>query len=270
MSVYLKTFDFLFKNQGQLDNWEKTFEGFKSMRTAFEEITDEEQQMMARNGSIKGYENVISIIRNKEGELEETINIEHPIIATLVNEDGLIQIGDVVHKYTRNKIIRLKNASQKQVEELKLVNDQNLPSFGKISPIIRNTTPLNSSRAGNNTSWTTYDAGKKRVKGQLEYYNDGNTKGYSGCTHHSKKKFGIWWASKTNSLRLQATGTAVWGSVTENIDFDITETNVKKTATYALSYCLVTCQTGPVHIDGTHSCGDCNHGSSVVCYTDYY
>ncbi len=232
---------------------------FISFAEAYEAISEEDYLEIAQafweNGSLAGFENLIAILPEDGRHYEEVEVVAHPLMRHLLNRDAMIQVGDQIQKYTFTHIISVDVSDHAAVQALEAVNDQNLSSFTYPHSLEEITRPALYSSSETLRYQTVAECtqerandNKRRVKGIIEWYGDG----YSGQTKHQKKTFGIWFGEKTSSLRVQASGTVQWGSVTDVVNVDKTDPNQKKTAKYALSHCMF-CLRGPADIDATHT-----------------
>lgn len=77
------------------------------MKTAFNNLTESDFKKMAEANSVLGYENIAAF--RGEGEEKELVrNVADPILATLVNKEGFIQIGNIAYRFYRDKFLLLK------------------------------------------------------------------------------------------------------------------------------------------------------------------
>lgn len=271
MDTYRKILEELASNSHTLNEWEQQLTGYRSMFTAYQQLTEAEQEQIGtaylQDGALAGYENIVSIIRGPDGELEAVSNVDFPILERLVNDDGLIQIGDSLYKYTYNQIAKVVHADERQLKLLQRAHAGNMPSFGSIVQIERGTDPISAARAGNNTCTSTYNNGKRRLKGEINSFkNEPIDKGYSAVTKHQRKVLGIWWGDECPQLRVQGSGTVQWGGVIDTVDLDFTDYDVSSTGARNLSTCSYYCLEGPVDLYATHTC---SCGGGLTCNTDY-
>ena len=268
MEVYRETLEHLAANENTLDAWEQQFAGYTSITTAYRRITVEEQEKIAKayveEGSLAGFENVLSIVRDSEGELEEVCNIGHPMIARTVNQFGLMQIGDTLYKYTYGHVIRLGDPDERQVKLLQRSHEGNMPDIGIPFPVKRSTREVTTLRADGNTCTQSYNNGRRRVRGEINEFEAPGSQGWSAETKHQRKVLGIWWGDECPQLRVQGSGTVQWGSVVETVNVDFTDFDVSSTGGVNLSICITPCIPGPVDLDVTHS-SSC--GGGIACNT---
>lgn len=278
---YHKIYRELAENQELRYSWEQQND-FVSMFDAYKNITDEVQERISqafiKDGSLAGYENVLSIVRDADGELEADRNIDNPITARLVNRNGILQVGGSVLKYMRNHVIKVENPTTRQVDLLKRANENSPVNFGTITKVTRMTEYTNASRAGVENCAQTYWSGGRRVTGELTYYFDGyDITGVLAETKHQKRSLGVWWAGKTHQLRLEVTGTVEWdvifGTSVIDLPYDwpdpVNETS-SSTGEILVSYCQGVCYLSDTDVSGIHGCVVCdNSNSDKFCYTNY-
>ena len=200
-----KTFDDLTqdlaKKQDKLSDFESKFSGFVSIRTAFAALKDIDAESIAKNGITERYKGFVSVIGNDESK-EITRTITDPILATLVNKDGLLRIADQLYKFEYNKfyILKLKNGVSSKVSF-----DEK--SEGVIVGKVTHSTSPNAKVAASTTCIQEYWVGnsKRRMAGDIDYseYTANGGSQYSNVTiytKHQKRVFGIWWSTNIPML----------------------------------------------------------------------
>ena len=91
--------DEMFNNQNSLENFDKHFAGFSSQYEAFNRFSDED--LVKTNGDLTSFKDYVVEVKKADGIHLERV-VSEPLAARLVNSEGLIQIGDVVSKMTRD------------------------------------------------------------------------------------------------------------------------------------------------------------------------
>ena len=103
--LYVQTVKHLVAHQGELLTWEKQFSDYTSMRRAFESITSEQFEQMIEEKAYDKYRGVLSLVQDGDDK-ELAINIEDHVVATLVSDKGLVQIGTDVYKIGHDKTVK--------------------------------------------------------------------------------------------------------------------------------------------------------------------
>jgi hypothetical protein len=87
------------------------------MRTAYNSLTETDKENIGLSGSNKGFENFLTIIG--EGiDKEAVMTIEDPLMATIINKDGLFIIGNQAYKITYDRLIKANNYEKVALKEL--------------------------------------------------------------------------------------------------------------------------------------------------------
>jgi hypothetical protein len=223
-------------NQDALENWEKQYIGFTSMKKAYESISEEDIIKISETGSTKGYEGFLSIV-GEDDKKQAVCNIDN-IMGHLFNKDGFVIVGDYALKATYYKMIKLNNfdasksklsdqsfadSNNVEISNIRKTSIQSSTKFNKHEGLgIKNNTALADyydTEAIELTSLTEYWHGnwsccKKRVVGELYIWwvdntNAGGSSGYTfiqGTTKHQKRTSGVWWDTNTGSLIIQFKG----------------------------------------------------------------
>lgn len=206
--TYLKTLN----DRGSLDKWESQWQGFRSMRTAYNQISEEDQRIIDRNSSAKGYERFLSIIG--EGDDRQAIrNVMDDALATLTNEKGVVKVGGVYRFYRYDSILEF---TDKQLIDSELLVEMQSPDVSKGIKLIplQKTTKTHTisldavndyaeSQGPLNEYW--HNSRKYRVVGII--WCDGPPSSYNeigGITKHQKRVFGsIWYDDNVSTIRLK-------------------------------------------------------------------
>lgn len=176
------------------DQWEQQFEGFTSLRSAYRRINLEE---VANNAaSLKALEAVMIKEQSSDGDSFER-SIVDPLLATLVNEKGLLQVGDSLYKI-----------SDKQVRKTHVKNIDEIDNLNSRQVIVKKPSKYGLSKGGR-------IAGTKEIDEYeyVTYYADGRQHRYKSngwavnywfenyrstgirVTHQRKVTFGWSWSN---------------------------------------------------------------------------
>jgi hypothetical protein len=185
---------------------------------------------------VNAYKYLFSIVEEGNGEKSVERNIDNDVLATVINKDGYLQIGENIYRFTRDyylktdvknmHLLQLNDFSSKKdlvmrvdIKRIRTLSDQN--RISERSVIMGECTTT---------------SGNTRVKGIIEvedvFDND--------CviiTKHQKKVLGIWWANATSiSVSFSGNFVKIWGncspapqgffsgSVSENSNSSLTRT----------------------------------------------
>jgi hypothetical protein len=212
----------LVKERSALESFERNFTGFVSMKMAFSKLNENDAENITKNGVTDQYKGFVSVIG--EGETQEiTRTITDPILATLVNKDGLLVIENKIHKFHYDKFyaMSLQSSTASAGFDEKTIG----VSLGKVAH--RNSP--NAKIASSTTCIQEYWVGgnKRRLAGDVdytEYYLNGGLqyKNVTVYTKHQKRVLGTsWWTMDTGSLSLtgsikihnvQSLNTGIWGT----------------------------------------------------------
>ena len=218
-SHFDKVFDELMKNQDikHLNAWESQLEGFTSMKSAYDNLTDTDFEKIAQQNSIKGYENVLQI-RMENGEKEAAAITDHPIMARLFNHEGLLLIGKDAFKLQKDRLIKIDSYNEAKIQKVFKSPNENSNHL-KIANQIITKESKNLRENGvldlDKSCTSTYDT-KYRFKGifiligTTSVNPSGNwTADFSGkfnsvimIAQHRKRTAFVWHNSETSELRI--------------------------------------------------------------------
>lgn len=237
---YDKLMNFFYQtqmNKADWTRWKAQFEGFESMKEAYDNLTEAEMDQIDQTLSTEGFESFL-LIRNVDGELEAETHVPNPFLAELVNREGILQIGSVVEKHFYDHKIVLRNPSESDIAALATLKMGDRPSQGEWLPIERNDLGAGA-RAGNNNCKNEYAGSPKRrinatwIFEKPKFYTPGI--GYAWDHYffsevkNQRRNLRIWWARTANELRTTGTassGNASWNS-TWGGPFDYSEEDEK-------------------------------------------
>lgn len=219
-------------DNSQLQEWEENLtSNFTSMRKAFENLTDEDIQSIDENGITDSYSGFLSVIENRLGGKEAVMNVDSHALATVLNNDGLVRIGDKAYLINYYEVLEV---SDNNLETLTKGIDLNTLKNSKevtIYNVTRQTTDLNGenlARIGECYDQYTSSSPRYRFKGELWVSNTPPV--YSGAgarAKHQRRRLNIWWANETSQISLKVDGTFSQsgpggGYFSEVVDIDLT------------------------------------------------
>lgn len=190
---FSKTLDELYLSQGELDKWEKGITGYISMRTQFENMTDEYAEELM--GKMEENKYVFTLLEEENGDLSMERNLYNDVLATLVDHNGYLQVGDKVYRFTYTHYYSV------DVNDIELLKAEEFSNPKVSATEIKREFVFEDTEQISLRSYTvgecTTTSGNKRVKGLIVreeiFDNDCNI-----TTKHQKKVLGIWWANSTS------------------------------------------------------------------------
>lgn len=139
--------------------WEEKFPTFRSLRKAYDELVKYDIGKALTDGSIDSFKDVYRVITENNGEKSYERAIVDLSLSTVLNAQGVFQIGDSLYRISEEKTIALPLRYETEI------NDE-LPAHGVVRPVIHRYTTAkspNARPAGNH-----YDV-------TIEYHPDGLT-----------------------------------------------------------------------------------------------
>jgi len=263
------------KQQNQLRKWESQFDGFTSMNTAYENLTESDFEKMAAANTTDGYENIITFVGVGE-QREAVINIEDPLMASLVNKDGLLQIGEDVYKINYDQVVKVKVSDINKLEGARLSNkNASLEVLPVTHTVLSEASSPNGRIAEERVCTQEYRTSggiggiKKRLVGEIYATTIGVL--YSGVgarTKHQQRIGGVWFRKRTNQIRLTVTGQFVYygvGSRTENVNYDSGIQTDDGRDAYTFRFCFnASCEFKINYANSTHY-ALCDDGRARQC-----
>lgn len=206
--VFENQIKYLFKNQDNLDDFESQFKGFISSRQAFDNFTEE--MYLAANEDMTSFEDY-AILLAKDGENYMEAVIDAELLSHVVNDKGLIQIGNKVHKYTYEKVYvfdvnQLAEYQTNGIKSLQNVKGQSIDrevQFLEKQDILECIDPYEDGRKD------------KRLVGEVSIIDGPAYSEVKVTTKNHRKSAGVWWRSSCTSLTQNG-----------DVSFDKTVTNV--------------------------------------------
>lgn len=203
----------------ELDNWEKQWAGFQSVRSAYNAITEADQSLISAKNSVENtkYAGFMTLIG--EGEEREAVrNVTDDILATLVSKEGLIYVGEQAFHYSYARKVTIDNFSKYSKNELLAFaaapksssEDVTSRVFNRkiLKTGLKNTSDPNAKQVSClNDYW---HGGvlccKKRMVGEIEALDGGGSfsdyEAVYARTKHQRRQSGIWYLDQAPLLRI--------------------------------------------------------------------
>lgn len=182
-------------------NWSKQFTGFISLKNHYDELVRNDIGSAIQTGKLKNYEFAYVVVKDKDGANDYVCAVRDISLATVLNKDGLVQIGDVVYKVNDTQIMK---ASPAFKDDLLKRN---------VSTNVQTQDVLTLSTLGKQSV-------NGRVSGEVDNYDDIYYTPWSGA---SERRFSVnWWAKQYCWLGYTSMGMDVshkrknwwgWGSI---------------------------------------------------------
>jgi hypothetical protein len=94
-------------DRGRSEAWEKKYSGYKSMRAAYNELIKYDIGKALTDGSISAYEGSYSVTVEKDGQKSYDRAIVDQALATIVNSQGITQVGDSLYRINERWVVAL-------------------------------------------------------------------------------------------------------------------------------------------------------------------
>lgn len=107
------------KNKNSRKSYDVNIEGFKSMQEKYDELIKYDIGKAITDGTIENYKDVLDISIDDKGRKDYEIAVKNHLLASVLNENGLVQVGD--------KVIKMDGKTSKRVQEQN-ISDLFLPS----------------------------------------------------------------------------------------------------------------------------------------------
>jgi hypothetical protein len=190
-----------------LDAWEAEIPGFTSMRSAYHQAADAAEELESIDALVAAHGRVLAV-RGAGDEQEAVMLVEDDTMARLINAEGMLQIGSDVYKVTYDALYRVDAKEASTVEQLRELSGsapaQTLANV-EASKVSRTSQEL-FARVDECTAEYS-SGGTKRLKGETFNTNLGVLYSSAGArSKHQIRRLRIWWRDRTNSLRLQVSG----------------------------------------------------------------
>jgi hypothetical protein len=200
----------LASEQDKIAAWEASLSNYTSMRTAYADMTDERASELLNH--LDDYKYLFTKVQEESGEFSMERNVDNDVMATLINKDGLLQIGDDVYRFTRDRFFKtdVKNLDRLMTNSIDL-QDKKVAAFDVKRTTMMSDMQVSEERA---VTWAecTNTSGSFRVKGIIEVEdlidNDCNM-----ITKHQKKVLGVWFANSTSmSVSFSGNFVKIWSN----------------------------------------------------------
>lgn len=201
------------KGTKSFNEWEALFTGFTSMRTAYDQITEQDIAKIGETKSLQGFENYVTFLEIN-GEREAIRVIASDAMATLFNKDGIVIIGEDAYKYKFEKILKVLKPTTADMITLASFDCKNLQSSVDELVLVRQvkgqTLSVKNGRPGGITNdyCISQYGGNRRLVGESNVTRTigGGTFNSITCqAKHQRRLFGIWWAEAIPRIRLRMT-----------------------------------------------------------------
>jgi len=175
-------------NQGknsQVILWLNQLPKYTSAFQAFDNIT--EKTLEATKGNVSAFKSFLYLNREENGDISFEPLIDHPILQFLINDKGILQIGDDIYKFERDQAIKV---------PLSLLqngfDDNKLKSFSEyeVVPIVREFDQTIQTRGADYPNCTTtysVPGGSRRIKGNMGTYSFGGSTYFTVSTQHQRR-----------------------------------------------------------------------------------
>jgi hypothetical protein len=180
------------KDEYFLDQWEAKIQGFTSMRTMFNWFSN-------LQGPVPSQFNKYAEIYYREdlddiGACHCSTPVESPFLNTLLNFEGVVQIGDTIYKMEYEKIKIITDGDRNKIPSLGEINE-NRPELNIFMRDVERT---------GNTCYNYFDS-KRRTRGRMDIENwliYGEA--FLDVSYQEKNWLGCWVNTKTDALRMKA------------------------------------------------------------------
>ncbi len=211
----------MYENQHRLRRYGILLNSFRSQRECFLEFTKKNQEQEI--GDLTPYKNCLTVMRINGEEYIEPL-VDAVMLSYLVNQEGLIHIGQHIYKFTYDTVYKFHmdklNDYPKYKEQMHLM--PNIES----KPILRTTS--NSIGSGTTLRWDIAQCDfevsegrrvRRKMSGEISKTNSWFYSEMKAQTKHRKKSglFGWWYYSDATSLEMSGT---VGGEVVEGLNRD--------------------------------------------------
>jgi hypothetical protein len=228
-------------SKSELNKWESSLTGFVSIRSIYYQALSEEETFFENSGSLSDHcafvkEHIGALTFLSEDALDMQPNLPPHTerrLSSLVNEDGLVKIGNSIFEYRSLSIKEIRNGDESKIELLnnyvKSDMSQNIivTKFTKIAldashPNMKVAFQNNADCVGHTSG------GGQRVKGSVYLFaSESNVDGvinyYGWITvraTNQEKKLGVWLGKRTSELAIVGNidVSPDWGSYSVYVD----------------------------------------------------
>lgn len=163
------------KTDEDINSWERRFNGFVSLKNHYDELVKNDVGEVIKTGMIAKYQYAYKIEKDVKGIDDYVQAVKDNALASILNKDGLVQIGDNIYRVNDEHI--LKANIRYKADLLQGINANNVQ--------VQNVTnlPVNEKHLV-----------KARLSGEVDGYDDVYYTPWSGA---SQRRFSInWWAKQ--------------------------------------------------------------------------
>ena len=201
------------KDSEVLNKWEAQLLGFRSMRNAYNSITEQDMVKVGESKSLRGFDNCMTIIESN-GEKEAVRIISSDAMATLFNKDGVVVIGKDAYKYKFEKIVKVLEANTLDIATLASFDYKGLQSKVTELALVRVIRGQGISVKNGRPEGVTNDqcinqyVSNRRLVGESNVTRTigGSTFNSITCQAKHQRRFaGIWWAESISRIKLSLT-----------------------------------------------------------------
>ena len=153
----------------RMEEWIASFEGFTSVRSAYENLSEEEEVRIATEG-LTSYGSFL-VIRDIGRELEALSVVPEPFLEKVVSKHGMIQVGSDVFRHFYDYYWVAVSPTQSQIEQMLALREGENLGFGEKITINRDffsqeqsSMKTQSANCGGNTNHTVEDEDNDRYR----------------------------------------------------------------------------------------------------------
>ncbi len=200
-TTFKKTMQYLYEHQEDEFVLDRAFVGFKSYLKAYVELADKDFE------NFEAYPNLVHLVDGVGVEKELTTVVEFELLKSALNPDGLLQIGDMVYKYSDQFVYQTSNAS---AIPLLVASRYSLIADLKKSPIVKNNLEVSNRGAFYGVCESFFvNNTKRKVRGQANALSSLGGSGYQEIflkTQALKKHWWGWATYRHDELVIRGSG----------------------------------------------------------------
>lgn len=212
----------LFDNQKKIKNFESQFPGFTSNKQAYERI--DSVYLKSINYDYDRISNCATIRETPEGKTIERV-IDMHLLAYLFNDEGILQIGDSIFKFSYDFTFKFNVNKLSQLKSAKLdLSSNDVVAYPNIRSRIELPTNNLKSAQASISEFSYYYTSKKFIKCELNQNITFLHNAITVDTKSRKKNFlGIGFAYQVDELYCGATGYWRWQGLELEFMFDVSD-----------------------------------------------
>ncbi len=213
-AIYRDAYQRFLERQLDYSFYDNHLPNFTSQRKAFDQIDSEkEYKLIAENMNDHPYTSFLTIEMDRDSrEMEAVRVVKSPILAAMVNKDGMLKVGNTVQKFLPTKSLSVMNPTKDQIQQMIEWNGVENLGFGTIFNHVPTTSPNSASRSLEAQCTDTYKKGGRtfRVKGEQNQitipWNGEVDREWITSVKHQIKSFGVWWGDKADEIGVSISG----------------------------------------------------------------